>query len=435
MAARVWNQVPGSIFWGTLPTPNASTAAPISPHKDKGKSLGHIQRQKNMSLKFYDFAEGVQDEKEMQQWIRENPNRGAIRVYQPGSTYSELIKCDTESTAEEVMSRCVTNDLYVYFGGQSLEPLGYESKPLSIQNEFLKSLGYSNFQRIQFEGTREDLVFMFKFVAGKEENKADERVQLTCTVKVKEFGAFSFWSKRFCVLCGCQLHIFSSSKPKGKPSLTIDLAGSNVMEYETKKHLYCLQITTIKKTIYLSFESRYEQSIWLKRAAKVVTKHPLEANLSRCSLNQLPKYLFLNKNLAALNLSHNFMLEMVEAPRLLKAQGWINDIQRFSSLKVLSLSDNNLIHFPVSVCNIVTLTELDLSCNKIKVVPQDIQKLRSLITLLLHSNLISNLPYNLHNLYQLSTLVIAFNKFKTIPHIVKELESLRILIAAGNSIT
>lgn len=77
-------------------------------------------------------------------------------------------------------------------------------------------------------------------------------------------------------------------------------------------------------------------------------------------------------------MSHNFMLEMVEAPHVTSpyGEGYINDIQRFSQLKILSLSDNNLVHFPVSVCGIVTLVELDLSCNKIKVIPQDIQRLR-----------------------------------------------------------
>ena len=104
---------------------------------------------------------------------------------------------------------------------------------------------------------------------GKEENKADERVQLTCTIKVKEIGTFGFWSKRFCVLCGSQLHIFSSSQPKGKPSLTLDLAGGKITEQENKKHFYCLQIVTAKKTVLLSFDSRYDQSVWLKRAAKV----------------------------------------------------------------------------------------------------------------------------------------------------------------------
>ena len=102
--------------------------------------------------------------------------------------------------------------------------------------------------------------------------------------------------------------------------------------------------------------------------------HPLEANLSRCSLDQIPKYLFLNKYLAALNLSHNYMFEgSKDSPEDI---GFINDLHMFNRLRILSLSDNNLSHFPVSVCNIVTISELDLSCNRIAIIPKEIQQLK-----------------------------------------------------------
>lgn len=104
--------------------------------------------------------------------------------------------------------------------------------------------------------------------------------------------------------------------------------------------------------------------------------HPLEVNLSRCSLEQVPQYLFLNKDLAALNLSHNFMYEVEESPNRPKELGYINDLHNFHCLKILSLSDNNLFHFPPSVCGIPTLTELDLSCNRIANVPKEIKNLK-----------------------------------------------------------
>lgn len=71
------------------------------------------------------------------------------------------------------------------------------------------------------------------------------------------------------MLCGTKLHIFSSAQPKGKPSVVLDLTGGKVMEQADKKHLYCIQVSTEKRSICLSFESRYQQSVWLKRAAKV----------------------------------------------------------------------------------------------------------------------------------------------------------------------
>ena len=180
MATRVWNQLSGAAYWGTLPPQVSTTSVGVQPLErsrafssptspaDAVKSNLPMSRSRNISLNFYDFAANeLQDEKELQIWIKEEPNRGAIRVYQPGSTFSELTKCDTETFAEVIMSKCVTNNLYVYYAGHSSELLGFSHRPLEIQNKFLRSLGYEDPERIQFEGTREDLVYMFKFVAGK----------------------------------------------------------------------------------------------------------------------------------------------------------------------------------------------------------------------------------------------------------------------------
>ena len=106
------------------------------------------------------------------------------------------------------------------------------------------------------------------FFLGKE-SKADDKVQLTCTVKYKELGPFGFWSKRFCVLCGPKLYVFSSSKPKGRPSTILDLVMGVITEQSEKKHLYCIQVATNRKIAILSFATRLDQSIWLKKAAKV----------------------------------------------------------------------------------------------------------------------------------------------------------------------
>ena len=40
---------------------------------------------------------------------------------------------------------------------------------------------------------------------------------------------------------------------------------------------------------------------------QVLSRHPLEANLAGFSLETLPKYYFLNYNLVAMNLAHNYM--------------------------------------------------------------------------------------------------------------------------------
>ena len=186
--------------------------------------------------------------------------------------------------------------------------------------------------------------------------RPEEKVQLTCKLKVREMNALSVWSKRFCVLCGARLFVFPSSRPKGKPSLVLDLTGGKMVEYKHKKSYYCVKVSASRRDVLLSFDTRLEQSKWLERAAKVcnslclslslslspslppslslvfhnlplkyfyhrplqfytllhpilkvMSKHPLEANLSGYSLERVPKFFFLNYYLVAMNLSRNIM--------------------------------------------------------------------------------------------------------------------------------
>ena len=87
--------------------------------------------------------------------------------------------------------------------------------------------------------------------------------------------------------------------------------------------------------------------------------------------------------MTAINLSHNFMVEAIKEADddkdsrdvIEQGIGWIDDLALFRNLTSLSLSNNDLDQFPVSLCNIASLEELDLSCNSIEVVPQEIQYL------------------------------------------------------------
>ena len=77
------------------------------------------------------------------------------------------------------------------------------------------------------------------------------------------------WNKRFTVLCGSRMFIFSGSQPKGKPNLVLDLKGGRIDEHKSKKHFYCVQVTASHRVVRLAFESGLAQSKWLERAAKV----------------------------------------------------------------------------------------------------------------------------------------------------------------------
>ena len=63
---------------------------------------------------------------------------------------------------------------------------------------------------------------------------------------------------------------------------------------------------------------------------------------------------------------------MLGQPRTL---GWIADLYIFRHLVSLSLSDNCLDQFPLSLCSLKTLQELDISSNNLRSVPHEIQNL------------------------------------------------------------
>ena len=118
------------------------------------------------SLNFYDYAEEIMSEEMVINWLKEDTNHGVLRVYQPGSTYSELVKCTLDTDAEVVMSKCVASELCIHHSGKLMESLSLDCYPLEIQNSFLQAIGYSSLERIQLEGTKEDLHYMFKLTAG-----------------------------------------------------------------------------------------------------------------------------------------------------------------------------------------------------------------------------------------------------------------------------
>ena len=189
------------------------------------------------------------------------------------------------------------------YGSGQQRSVRLDDHPLEIQNQFLRSLGYTDSQRIQLEGLSTDLGPLFKFVAGENEKylffvknpkpeahsffnislppslahtsgheqgkKPEERVQLACALKVKEMNGLGVWSKRFCVLCGARLFIFPTSRPKGKPTLVLDLTGGKMTEHKSKKSYYCVKVAALRREVLLAFDTRLEQSKWLERAAKV----------------------------------------------------------------------------------------------------------------------------------------------------------------------
>ncbi len=109
------------------------------------------------------------------------------------------------------------------------------------------------------------------FLGEEKGNRPEDKVQISCPLKVKELNGtiIPAWNRRFSVLCGSRMFVFASSRPRGKPTLVLNLQGGTIEEYKSKKYSYCLKIETSRHVLLLAFETRMEQSKWLERAGKV----------------------------------------------------------------------------------------------------------------------------------------------------------------------
>uniref|UniRef100_A0A8C8KAC4 protein-serine/threonine phosphatase n=1 Tax=Oncorhynchus tshawytscha TaxID=74940 RepID=A0A8C8KAC4_ONCTS len=230
------------------------------------------------------------------------------------------------------------------------------------------------------------------------------------------------WTRRQVILCGTCL-IVSSVKDSSTGKMHIlPLIGGKVEE--VKKHSHSLSFSSAgpqSQTYYVSFDSFTEHLRWHRHAAKMVSQRINSVDLSCCSLEQLPPNLFYSQDLTHLNLKHNFLPTD-------------HRLQQFSRLRSLNLSNNQLGQFPMAICDISTLTEVNLSCNYLTNVDQAVGSMTNLQTFLLDGNCLSELPSELGSLQRLGYLGLSFNQFTHVPQVLERLTSMERLCMAGNSL-
>ncbi|XP_021915656.1 leucine-rich repeat-containing protein 40-like isoform X2 [Zootermopsis nevadensis] len=102
----------------------------------------------------------------------------------------------------------------------------------------------------------------------------------------------------------------------------------------------------------------------------------------------------------------------------------------------VDISKNKLKEVPVGLKRLTSrITELNLSCNALSVLPFELGLSENLLYLDLQKNSLEDLPQSFESLSRLRELVISFNKFSEIPDCVYKLTSLENLIACDNRLT
>uniref|UniRef100_A0A665VY07 protein-serine/threonine phosphatase n=1 Tax=Echeneis naucrates TaxID=173247 RepID=A0A665VY07_ECHNA len=319
--------------------------------------------------------------------------------------------------------------LYVQLHGEAVRRLSPDERPLQIQNDFLFKLGFKDPWRVQEEGLNTEIGSLLRFYAGKPQNiESSERVQLSGMYNVRK-GKLQLpvnrWTRRQVILCGTCLIVSSVKESQTGKMHILPLIGGKVEE--VKKHNHCLAFSSAgpqSQTYYVSFDSFTEHLRWHRHAAKMVSQRINSVDLSCCSLEQLPLNLFYSHDLTHLNLKHNF----------LPADQRLQQLQRFSRLRSLNLSNNHLGQFPLAICDIPTLMEVNLSCNYLASVPGSVGAMTNLQTFLLDGNSLDELPNELGSLQRLSYLGLSFNQFNHVPQVLERLASMEKLCMAGNNL-
>lgn len=116
-------------------------------------------------------------------------------------------------------------------------------------------------------------------------------------------------------------------------------------------------------------------------------------------------------------------------------QEFPEELQRLTSnLRTVDLSGNKIELLPASIGNFLQLKSLTLNSNKLTCIPGEISKLKKLETLCLNGNRIQQLPPTLGQLKALRTLSLSGNQFSEFPSGLGTLRHLDLLDLSRNQI-
>jgi len=110
----------------------------------------------------------------------------------------------------------------------------------------------------------------------------------------------------------------------------------------------------------------------------------------------------------------------------------INELK--CSLRVLKLSENNLVELPEFICSFTHLESIDLGYNRLSSLPEEIGNLDSLQMLDVRCNKLNAIPESIGKLTLLNTLDISYNHLTDLPETINKLKLLEHCCIKGNTL-
>ena len=217
--------------------------------------------------------------------------------------------------------------------------------------------------------------------------------------------------------------------------MEIDLSNNsklfNVIDncaYQELAQLY----TTLEKSLYdtmdntniLSDDFSKHKKALIKTAKSLIniTKEFKEQINDNKMMFQYSQLIFTNQTIKLLNLSNNRLSILPK------------EICNLINITNLDLSNNKLSILPLEICNLINITNLDLSDNQLETLPLEIGKLINLTYLELFNNQLSTLPKEIINLINLTDLYLSDNQLTTLPKEIGNLINLTDLFLPNNKL-
>uniref|UniRef100_A0A0N4Z6F1 PPM-type phosphatase domain-containing protein n=1 Tax=Parastrongyloides trichosuri TaxID=131310 RepID=A0A0N4Z6F1_PARTI len=321
-------------------------------------------------------------------------------------------------------------NIYVQVGNLHIRRLSPDSRPLWMQNDILMTLGHKTIEEILPLG---DNIPTFNL----NENAFSQILLSTCMIKKN--GILQKWYKKKCIMFNGTIRLinFKDNNETGlSPDDEILLLSKLDLEIIDCSKGKCMKLSEKNGNyILVSFDNPDELGEWSLKASQC--QMVPNCDLSDRYLVYLPEYLFAtgkNRNIVNINLRRNSLVTRSHDGNNNIMIGYVDDLVRFTSLKYLNLSSNCLRFFPMALCQMVSLIELDISGNQINIIPNGIRHLRNLKILNLSNNWLKMLPKNFNEFFQLTHLDLSFNRFTSIPESLYKMEYLESWLLNGNEI-
>ena len=143
---------------------------------------------------------------------------------------------------------------------------------------------------------------------------------------------------------------------------------------------------------------------------------------NNANLVRVPTHINELNNLLSLHLGNN---KIKSLPLFLK----------MNNLLILDMSNNKLEFLPKTIHLLSSLTELYLSSNNLRTLPNEITQLKNLKILYLRNNKLEKLPTSIELMQSLEVLDISLNNLQNLPISIYKLRNLKALYLSGNKLS